>query len=88
MTRDQIKECLNIMNRIDTAARGMVYSEGARVIQDLKELTDLICEDLPGHEPAICPNCEELKGIDEMQDCGDERICTDCVARWEKESAA
>jgi hypothetical protein len=55
-----------------------------RLLSSLQEMTDIVGDQLPGGYCGTCPQCEEVKGEDEMVDCGDERICQSCVDQWNK----
>lgn len=83
MTRDQIKAILELADKVVEALEVLPYRDAVGPIQSLSEIVDIVSEPLPGHEAVICGQCDEVRGIDEMQDCGDERFCTTCVARWE-----
>lgn len=82
MTRDQIKGVMDLAKDVERALVELPYRLAKPAIGKLDELRAVVAEQLPGFEYAECPECEEAKGIDEMVDAGDERVCSDCVARW------
>ena len=84
MTRDQIKDVLGLVDKVSGALRDLPYRDAVGPMKALGEIIDIISEPLPGHEAVICPGCEELCGIDEMSDCGDETFCNPCIDRMNR----
>lgn len=78
MTRDQIKALFDASREVEKALEELPYRAARAGMRALDEMRALVAEQLPGFEYAECGHCEEAKGIDEMVDVGDERMCTDC----------
>lgn len=80
MTRDQIKGVFDAAKKVERALEDLPYQKARAGMRALDEMRDLVAEQLPGHEYAECGHCEEAKGINEMVDVGDERMCQACEA--------
>jgi hypothetical protein len=83
MTRDEIKAYFDLSGKVADALRHLPWLRADPALGSLQEMADIIGEQLPGSYCGNCPQCEEPKGYDEMVDCGDEKICKTCVARWD-----
>lgn len=88
MTRDEMKAFLELSRTISSAVQFLPYREALPALNAIQEMAFLVTQDLPGGYAGECPQCEEIKGEDELVDCGDERICQSCVDEWEKKYAA
>lgn len=84
MTRDQIKALFDAAKKVELALEELPYRKAREGMHALNEMRDLVAEQLPGHEYVECGHCEEAKGVDEMEDIGDERMCNQCAAEWHK----
>ena len=78
MKRDAIKALMAAALKVETALEALPYRDAKPAMRALDEMRDIAAEQLPGHEYVECGHCEEAKGIDEMVDCGDERMCSKC----------
>lgn len=83
MTREEIDSVMDSLANLDKKVEALPYLDAVEALRAIQEVRDLIGEQLPGGYYGRCLHCEEVKGEDEMQDCGDERICAACVKRWE-----
>ena len=88
MTRDEIKAFFEEANKVERFIEGLVFREARPAMLALEEMRGLVGEQLPGGYAGTCIGCEEVKGQDEMVDCGDEELCTECVARYQKDAAS
>lgn len=84
MERDAIKALMDAAQRVERALEALPYGDAVKAMRDLDEMRDLVAEQLPGHEYVECGHCNEGKGVDEMQDCGDERMCKTCCEELER----
>ena len=87
MNRDAIKALMDASQKVERALEALPYRDAKPAMRALDEMRDLVAEQLPGHEYAECGFCHEAKGVDEMQDCGDERMCADCCDDLQKSAA-
>ena len=83
MTRDQIKGVMDAAKKVAKALEELPYRKACDGLRELETVCALVAEQLPGHEYAECGHCEEAKGVDEMVDCGDENMCTQCASRYD-----
>lgn len=84
MNRDELKAFFALVEKIGDALGGLPHRDAVPALRSLQEMTDIVGEQLPGGYCGTCPQCEDVKGEDEMVDCGDERICQSCVDQWDK----
>lgn len=84
MTRDDLKAFFDLAEKVGNALEALPYRDAVRPLHDLQEMRGIVGEQLPGGYCGTCPHCEEVKGEDEMVDCGDERFCQSCVSPWDK----
>lgn len=87
MTREQIKALFDAAKTVESLLEELPYLRARIGMQALDEMRDLVAEQLPGYEYAECGHCEEAKGVDEMEDTGDERMCSQCAYEWRKAAA-
>lgn len=87
MERRQIKALFDASYEVERALEALPYRDARKAMGALDEMRALVAEQLPGYEYVECGHCEEAKGIDEMVDCGDERMCTKCNADFQKSVA-
>lgn len=88
MTRTEIEAFFDEAAKLEEALGGMIHREAAPALKALDEMRGLVGEELPGGYYGKCIGCEEVMGNDEMVRCGDEDLCTSCVARHTKEQSA
>jgi hypothetical protein len=88
MTRDMMKAFFDLAWKVGDALASLPYRDAVGPLHDLQEMRDIVGEELPGGYAGTCPHCEEVKGEDELVDCGDERICQTCVAAWDEKAKA
>lgn len=88
MERDAIKALFNASYKVEKALCALPYSDAIAAMGHLNEIRDLVAEQLPGFEYVECGHCNEAKGVDEMTDCGDERMCETCFDDFQKSAAA
>jgi len=88
MEREAIKALFDASYKVEKALCALPYSDAIAAMGHLNEMRDLVAEQLPGFEYVECQHCNEGKGVDEMTDCGDELICTDCFEDFQKTTAA
>lgn len=84
MTRDELKAFFELVGSVNEALRDLPHRDAEPAMQSLQEMSDIVGEQLPGGYCGLCPHCEEVKGEDEMVDCGDERICQSCIDQRDK----
>lgn len=87
MTRDELKAFFELVGKVGDALADLPHRAAMPALSALQEMSDIVGEQLPGGYCGECPHCQDVKGEDEMVDCGDERICQICVDQWEKEKA-
>lgn len=88
MKRDQIKALFDASYKVERALEALPYKDARAAMSELNEMRALVAEQLPGYEYAECQHCNEAKGIDEMQSCGDETMCSQCFDDFQKSAAA
>lgn len=86
MRRELIKEVMDQADIVQKALEALPYRDAVPALRALDEIRCCVSEELPGHEYAECPFCEEPKGIDEMEIVGDESACTECIKKWSEAS--
>jgi hypothetical protein len=87
MTRDEIQAFFEESEKVEKAIGKMLYVDAVPTLAALTEMRNLVGEQLPGGYYGKCIGCEEVKGEDEMQSCGDEMMCLSCIEQWNKEAA-
>lgn len=80
MTREEISDIFNEVKKLHNAVAALPHRDALGAIAAINAIADIIGEHLPGGFYGRCISCEEIKGNDEMVSCGDENLCTDCVA--------
>lgn len=79
MTRDEISAFFGEAARVEFALNALPYRDAVPAMRALQDMRDLVGEQLPGGYYGKCIGCEEVKGEDEMVNCGDENLCTECA---------
>lgn len=87
MTREQIKALFDAATAVERMLEELPYRQARLGMAALDDMRNIVAEQLPGHEYAECGHCEEAKGIDEMEDIGDERMCNRCAADLRQSAA-
>lgn len=79
MTRDDIKAFFEESTKVQFALNALPYRDAVPAFKALEEMRGIVGEQLPGGYYGTCIGCEEVKGEDEMVDCGDENLCKTCA---------
>lgn len=87
MERDAIKELMDAAVVVERHLEALPYRDAKKAMNALDVMRALVAEQLPGHEYEECAHCEEGKGVDEMRNCGDERMCESCFDDLQKSAA-
>jgi hypothetical protein len=87
MSREEITAYFKLSAVLAEDIKALPYRDAANALDRLKEMADIVGEQLPGGYIGECLHCDEAKGEDEMVDCGDEKLCSDCVDAWDKSEA-
>lgn len=88
MSRDEIKSFFDESTKVQFALNALPYRDAVPALGALEVMRDLIGEQLPGGYYGSCIGCDELKGQDEMVNCGDEDLCKTCADRMTAELPA
>jgi hypothetical protein len=80
--RQIVKAFFELAGKVDEALGGLPHRDAVPALRSLQQMMDIVGEQLPGGYCGDCPHCDEVKGEDEMEYCGEERVCSACIARW------
>ncbi len=89
MDKHELKSFFDESYKVQEALENLPYRDAAPALEALKQMQDIIGEaELPGGYYGCCMGCDEIKGHDEMVNCGHEDLCRDCADGLEQSKAA